>query len=97
MKTLEWAILDRGREGRLYIARTWKTELEVDVELLELLKYFPKNSEWRRRLYIGRWKSLPPGRAPKFSRKKKGEEECARCISTTSPDSDQPVLSRKVM
>jgi hypothetical protein len=53
---MAWAIFDRGQRlraiGEAYIARAWTTRDEARRERSELLRGFPPNHEWRKRLYV---------------------------------------------
>lgn len=52
---LEYAIMDVGLNGknkRLYIFRTWPNKESAEYVRTDLLKIYPEDSEWHKRLRI---------------------------------------------
>lgn len=46
-----FVIVDR-EDGRPYVKRGWRLRVQAEAELAGLLRFFPEDHEWRRRLYV---------------------------------------------
>jgi hypothetical protein len=48
-----WGIFEKyGSRWRRYIPRLWKTQKEAQLAWHDLLKIYPKDSQWRTRLVV---------------------------------------------
>lgn len=46
-----FVIVDR-EDGRPYVKKGWPLRAQAEAELNGLLRFFPENHEWRRRLHV---------------------------------------------
>jgi hypothetical protein len=46
-----FVVIDR-EDGRPYVKKGWALRIQAEAELNGLLKFFPEDHEWRRRLHV---------------------------------------------
>ena len=61
---IEFALVDIG-DNRIYIQRTWKTKADAEFVRKDLLKGFPLDNPWHKRLRVVEHKAIPVRRKRK--------------------------------